>query len=254
MDWKRVLIMTGSACAFLAVVAAGAIAIVSLAPGERPGASEENALLMENTPALRPFDEPPPPRPAPPARADRTLLAERPAPVALPTAVPAERPAQGRPSPEEVQSEWTNAPPPPLQAPRPPPRVAAVAPPPAVSPPAIRQPATPPAPLPSLRPPERRVDGVLTPSEIRRIRVSLRLTAEQTPYWVPVEQALMEIGTQQAAMVRAGQDPKDAFGVGAAMRMYSVARPLIGVLRDDQKAQIRERARAMGFGNAASSL
>ncbi|MFD0935041.1 hypothetical protein ACFQ12_07580, partial [Methylobacterium trifolii] len=108
---------------------------------------------------------------------------------------------------------------------------------------------------PVLRPaPERRSDGVLTPAEIRRIKLSLRLTRDQEPYWFPVEQMLAEIGSQQAALVRAGQNPSDAFGIGAAMRMSSVARPLLDVLREDQKAQVRERARAMGFGSVASSI
>ncbi|GJE59913.1 hypothetical protein MPOCJGCO_2020 [Methylobacterium trifolii] len=95
---------------------------------------------------------------------------------------------------------------------------------------------------------------MLTPAEIRRIKLSLRLTRDQEPYWFPVEQMLAEIGSQQAALVRAGQNPSDAFGIGAAMRMSSVARPLLDVLREDQKAQVRERARAMGFGSVASSI
>ncbi|MGU3286041.1 hypothetical protein [Methylobacterium mesophilicum] len=94
----------------------------------------------------------------------------------------------------------------------------------------------------------------MTLVEIRRMRMALRLTREQEPYWIPVEQALMEISAQQTAMVRAGQDPKEAFGIGSGMRVYSVARPLLDQLREDQKALVRERARAMGFGSIASSL
>ncbi len=86
------------------------------------------------------------------------------------------------------------------------------------------------------------------------MRLALRLTREQEPFWPPVEQALLEIGAQQTAMLRAGQDPKDALGIGAGMRVYGAARPLLDQLRDDQKAQIRARARAMGFGAIASSL
>ncbi|WHQ68596.1 hypothetical protein [Methylorubrum extorquens] len=86
------------------------------------------------------------------------------------------------------------------------------------------------------------------------MRLSLRLTREQEPFWVPVEQALMELSAQQAAMARAGQDPKDVFGISAGMRLHSVARPLLDQLREDQKAQVRAHVRAMGFGSIASSI
>jgi len=95
---------------------------------------------------------------------------------------------------------------------------------------------------------------VLTPSAVRQLHLSLRLTHDQEPYWIPVQQALLEIGAQQAAMVRAGQNPKEAFGVGAAMRMYSIARPLLDILREDQKARIRAQVRSMGFGAIASQI
>ncbi|KQO91911.1 hypothetical protein ASF36_18865 [Methylobacterium sp. Leaf90] len=86
------------------------------------------------------------------------------------------------------------------------------------------------------------------------MRLSLRLTREQEPFWVPVEQALIELSAEQTAMARAGQDPRDAFGIGAGMRLHSVARPLLEQLREDQKAQVRARVRAMGFGSIASSI
>jgi hypothetical protein len=38
------------------------------------------------------------------------------------------------------------------------------------------------------------------------------------------------------------------------MRMYSAARLLLGVVREDQKAEVRKRARAMGFEQVASSI
>ncbi len=98
-----------------------------------------------------------------------------------------------------------------------------------------------------------RYKDVLTPSEIRRLKLSLRLTAEQEPYWPPVEAVLTEIGAQQMALARAGQNTADAFS-GTTFRIYSAARPLIGLLREDQKAQIRNRARAMGLDSVASYL
>ena len=261
MEWKRILIAAGGAGAFGVFVASGAFVIVSLAPGDRPAGGTETALLMETSPALRSFDEPQKPRAAQSGPAVQARLAE-------PAAPPLSAPRPVPPSQEELLSQWTNEPATPETAPSSAaPSLAAPSSAPAgpaapvphkeprefalAVPPVVRQPALP---APALKPPERRVDGLVTPGEIRRMRLSLRLTPEQAPLWVPVEQALLEIGAQQAAMVRAGQDPKDAFGVGAAMRMYSVARPLLNVLRDDQKAQVRERARAMGFGSVASSI
>ncbi|CAO4176450.1 hypothetical protein CFFPNG_02781 [Methylorubrum aminovorans] len=116
--------------------------------------------------------------------------------------------------------------------------------PPAVPRPAAR--ATPPAADPRYR-------NVLTPTEIRRLKLSLRLTAEQEAHWPPVEAVLTEIGAQQMALAKAGQNTADAFS-GTTFRIYSAARPLIGLLRDDQKAQIRNRARAMGLDSVASYL
>lgn len=94
----------------------------------------------------------------------------------------------------------------------------------------------------------------MSAAEIRRFRLGLRLTREQEAQWPAVEQALLELGAQQAALIRAGQDPKDAFGFGTAMRLRSAAQPLLDVLREDQKARVREQARAMGFGAIASAI
>ena len=101
---------------------------------------------------------------------------------------------------------------------------------------------------------ERRYEGVFTDAEIGRMRIALRLTPDQLRYWPPVEALLREIGAQQTALVQAGRQAKDAFGIGISMRMYSAARPLLAVLREDQKAEIRRRARTMGFEQVASSI
>lgn len=104
------------------------------------------------------------------------------------------------------------------------------------------------------RPPEPRVGGVFTPGEIRRLRAALRLTPEQEPHWPPVEGALQEIGAQQLAAVKAGQDANTALGSGTTMKVYWAARPLLNLLREDQKSIIRARAQSMGFGSVASYL
>jgi hypothetical protein len=118
-------------------------------------------------------------------------------------------------------------------------------------------PPTPPvmsAPLPPRPLPERRSEGMLTVGEIRRIKAALRLTVEQERYWPPVEALLYEIATQQNALVQSGRPPTEAFGIGMKLRAYSATRPLLGVLQEEQKAEIRRRARAMGFDAVASAI
>lgn len=257
MDWKRLAGVTGGIGLFAAVVAGGSAALVGLLPKESPIALPDRALLMESPSGPRPIEAPPaarrlPPQaalpppvraPAPPPVSQPIAEPNSPAPVP-PDAPPALEAAEAPARPERPgRAVASLAPAPERRSARPP--VVAVTPPAAAPPDPVRR---------ALAPPEPRQDGVLTATEIRRIRLSLRLTRDQEPYWLPVEQLLRDIGAQQAAMVRAGQDPKDAFGTGAAMRMYSAARPLLDVMREDQKAQVRARAQAMGFGSIASSL
>ena len=256
MDRQRILTLAGGLATFAGFVALGAYAIVSLVPPEQPIAAAKGALLMENTPSPRAFDEPT--RPASPSpRAD---LREPPPLAVLKEATPSLEavPPAGMRGPGDVVPDGVSRSsglplrpivPTPAKPPRP---VVAALPSGAVLP-GASPPGADPRPSLAARP-QRRDDGTLTPAEIRRFRLSLRLTREQEPYWLPVEQALTEIGTQQAALVRAGQNPKDAFGIGAAMRIYPAARPLLGVLREDQKARVRDQARAMGFGSYASSI
>ncbi|NEU11888.1 hypothetical protein G3T14_07060 [Methylobacterium sp. BTF04] len=256
MDGMRVLALTGGVAAFAGAVAAGALIIITLLPGERLGPSGENALLMERATALKPFTSPEAPAPGPVEQRQPAVLSERPAP--MPSATRSDEASRLGEGGTYAAVPALTAPPPPKQAApvqtasREVPHGKAVT----ASPPVAMPPvAAAPPQLPRLRrPQETRADTVLTAAEIRRIKLSLRLTRDQEPYWFPVEQMLLEIGTQQVALVRAGQAPSDAFGIGAAMRMSSVARPLLDVLREDQKAQVRERARAMGFGSVASSL
>jgi hypothetical protein len=95
---------------------------------------------------------------------------------------------------------------------------------------------------------------VLTGGEIRRIKAALRLTPEQERYWPPVEALLQEISSTQLSLVQAGKSPNEAFGIGMKLRAYSATKPLIAVLQEDQKAEVRRRARAMGFDAVASAI
>ena len=239
MDWHRVLVVAAGAGGFIA-------------PSERSVTVVDKGLLMESASTLKPFDSRAD-QPRPPA-----ALPVPPVPVPAPVTAPqtTDLLAMLREDPQP-----TPAPNPSLTAivPVAPPRAPhreAVRPIVAVTPrplPEGRPPSVPAVPL--IRPkPEPRSDGVLTPATIRQFRLSLRLTPDQEPYWFPVQQALNEIGAQQAAMVRAGQAPKEAVGVGAAMRIYSVARPLLDMLREDQKARVRAQARSLGFTAVASQI
>jgi hypothetical protein len=98
----------------------------------------------------------------------------------------------------------------------------------------------------------RRYDGVLTPSEISRVRNTLRLTADQQPYWPPVEAALREIGRQQMAQVNSGK--KAEVEASSVQRLYLAAQPLIGIMRPDQKEQVRRLARSLGYASYASMI
>jgi hypothetical protein len=251
MEWRRVLVAAGAAGAFVALAATGALLIVSLAPAERPVAVSDKGLLIERAANLQPFDA----RPEPPRQA--MPVVERPASMPPPTAAArqsADLLAMLREDPQAVPATRPGSaviapvvPPPHREVVRP-----AVASPPRTLPEA-RPPTVQAAPL--TRPiPEPRNDGLLTAATIRQFHFSLRLTPDQEPYWFPVQQALNELGAQQSAMLRAGQDPKEVFGVGAAMRIYSVARPLLDVLREDQKARVRSQARSLGFSAVASQI
>jgi hypothetical protein len=99
---------------------------------------------------------------------------------------------------------------------------------------------------------DRRYDGVLTMAEIARLKSSLRLTAEQEPHWRPVEAELRQIGKLQKAQVDAGRKPDVA--QSSFQQLYYAARPLLGVMRPDQKERVRGLARQMGYGSVASMI
>jgi hypothetical protein len=102
--------------------------------------------------------------------------------------------------------------------------------------------------------PASRYRGVLTSAEISRIRHNLRLTPEQEPAWPRVEAALAEMGRQQMALIRQGQEPRISPNEWPPSRLYAAAGPLLQTLRPDQKETIRKVARSLGFESVASML
>jgi len=97
-------------------------------------------------------------------------------------------------------------------------------------------------------------EGVLTTGEILRIKHSLRLSPDQETHWPPVGAALGEMGRQQIALIRRGQDPKIPAESWPPQRLYSVAGPLLMTLRPDQKDQVRRLCHSLGFDSVASMI
>jgi hypothetical protein len=103
-------------------------------------------------------------------------------------------------------------------------------------------------------PPAARYHGVLTSGEIVRIKSNLRLTPDQERAWPPVEGALAEMGRQQIALIRRGQEPRISPNDWPPGRLYAVAGPLLQSLRPDQKEVVRRLCRSLGFEGVASMI
>jgi hypothetical protein len=97
-------------------------------------------------------------------------------------------------------------------------------------------------------------DGVFTVAEIVRFKEALRLSRDQEPYWGPIAGLLREVGRQQMEQVEAGHKPEFDMGMDMMQRFYSAASPLLQSLREDQKAELRRRAKMMGLGAYASYI
>lgn len=290
MDWRTIAYVASGATGFAVFVGLGAFSIASLAPSDARLAAPNAPLLTATAPsppppplafaspartapaaptlearpaAPRPPAEPPQPRAAAPEPAPASTGALRlgpaePAPAASARAARAPRRGSEALLRQHVEEQPAPEPRPKrLQRPaqRPPTEAfAALSPPPSL--PGAGDALAPPRPPPIVaRPaPDRRYEGVLTPAEIARMRYALRLTPDQQPYWQPVEVILQEIGAQQIALVRAGRKPDEALSSGVTGRLYWAARPLLGRLREDQKVEVRKRARLMGFESVASMI
>jgi hypothetical protein len=103
-------------------------------------------------------------------------------------------------------------------------------------------------------PPAPRYHGVLTSAEITRIKYNLRLTPDQERAWPSVEAALAEMGRQQMALIRRGQEPRISQNDWPPGRLYAAAGPLLQTLRPDQKETVRRLCRTLGFESVASML
>ena len=102
--------------------------------------------------------------------------------------------------------------------------------------------------------PASRYRGVLTSAEIVRVKSSLRLSPEQERAWPAVEAALAEMGRQQIALIRRGQQPRISPSEWPPGRLYAAAGPLLQTLRPDQKETVRRLCRSLGFEGVASMI
>jgi hypothetical protein len=103
-------------------------------------------------------------------------------------------------------------------------------------------------------PPSARYRGVLTSAEIMRIKSNLRLTPDQERVWPPVEAALAEMGRQQIALIRRGQEPRISPNAWPPGRLYAIAGPLLQNLRPEQKEVVRRLCHSLGFEGVASMI
>jgi hypothetical protein len=99
---------------------------------------------------------------------------------------------------------------------------------------------------------DRRYDGVLTMAEIARLRAGLRMTPDQVPLWGPVEAELRQIGRLQMAQINSGRKPE--VPQSEFQRLYFAARPLLAIMRPDQRERVRALARTMGYASVASMI
>jgi hypothetical protein len=102
-------------------------------------------------------------------------------------------------------------------------------------------------------------------AQIAHMKTVLRLTADQEQYWPPVEAVLRDLARRQAAATggggsagRAGsgvaKPGKITIGEADMHRLAAAAFPLLMTLREDQKRDAMQLARAMGLESVASAF
>jgi hypothetical protein len=248
MDWPLIGALGGLA-ATVAVVGIGTAAVLR-SPAEEVRKSPSAPVLWSvrrpdaapsATPSLQLWDMTSGSAPLVPAREQTVINDELTA--SANTAAPQARPPR-RPPPEPVVAK---------PALTPPPKKVALAYAPVTIQPAPPKPQI--SPQVQVEPPriiDRRYDGVLTMAEIARLRSSLRMTPDQIPLWGPVEAELRQIGRLQMAQINSGRKPE--VPQSEFQRLYYAARPLLAIMRPDQKERVRGLARNMGYASVASMI
>jgi hypothetical protein len=105
----------------------------------------------------------------------------------------------------------------------------------------------------------RRVDvsnnGILNEAQISGIEIRLRLTSEQSAYWPAVAAALRDVGRRYFQRRPTGQRA-DKVDVSSpeVQRLIETAVPLISLLSEDQKREVRQLVRIIGLETVASRI
>ena len=102
--------------------------------------------------------------------------------------------------------------------------------------------------------PPRRPSGLFNDAQIASIKGRLHLSAEQEPYWPAVESALRAIGLRQHHPARRRAAPTVDPDSAEVQQLKSAAVPLIMLLREEQKREVRELAHVMGLGSVAAQF
>ena len=97
--------------------------------------------------------------------------------------------------------------------------------------------------------------------DIARIKSALKLTPAQEPYWAPVEAALRELSHRQARSENEGlvrrishRVVSIALNSATVHRLAVAARPLLGVLDQQQIQTAHGLAQEMGLGPVVAAL
>jgi len=107
-------------------------------------------------------------------------------------------------------------------------------------------------------PPPTTTNGLLDDAQIAGLKNRLRLTPDQTEYWPAVETALRGFAKlqQQNDRLKHASGGKADIDINSpeVQRLIWAARPLIMMLREDQKREVRKLARVIGLESVASKI
>jgi hypothetical protein len=99
-----------------------------------------------------------------------------------------------------------------------------------------------------------RSGALLDESQIASIKDRLKLTEAQAEHWPAVEAALIDLMKQQARERRRNGAPRIDVSSAEVQRLISAATPLLMILRDDQKHEVRTLARMIGLESVAKQI
>lgn len=115
-----------------------------------------------------------------------------------------------------------------------------------------------PAAKPKPAPPPPAPMGLLDDGQIAGIKSRLRLTPEQTEYWPAVETALRAVAKTQLREMRLKRHKNGKVNIDVnspeVQQLIWSAMPLLKLLREDQKREVRRLVRVIGLEQVASQI